>query len=88
MKGDKCMEFLLVLIYFPLISFIFGVISKFFVKNDNLICGFVFIVWFSLTFILLNFSFLMWVFIYTLLTYFGTCISVSIQTFIISKLKK
>lgn len=68
------MEFVLILLIFPFIAFIFGVVGSLFIKNTFIVGAITFIICFIATFTVLNSSFLIWVFVYTILTVIGSLI--------------
>lgn len=73
------MEFLMILLVFPISSFLFGIIGQIILKNAYLVAGTTFIIWLILTFILFNESFLIWVFIYTILSVIGSLLAVFLK---------
>jgi hypothetical protein len=64
-------EILMVLIVFPLLSFLFGIIGQILVKKVYIVVGITFLGWLVATFTIFNETFLIWVFIYSLLSLFG-----------------
>lgn len=73
----------MVLLVFPLLSFLFGIIGQIFIKNIYVIVGITFLGWLIATFTIFNESFLIWVFVYSILALIGSVIVRLIQ-----KLKK
>lgn len=69
------MEFIMALIIFPLVSFSFGVIGQIFIKKVHVVVGITFLGWLIATFTIFNESFLIWVFIYSVLSLIGAVIT-------------
>lgn len=65
------MEFLMALFIFPLLSFLFGIIGQILIKKVYIVVGITFLGWIIATFIIFNESFLIWVFIYSILSLIG-----------------
>lgn len=65
------MEFLMVLLIFPLLSFIFGIIGEVVINKIYIVVGITFIGWLIATFTIFNESFIIWVFIYSILSLIG-----------------
>ena len=66
------MEFLMALFVFPLLSFLFGIIGQILIKKTYIVVGITFLVWLIATFTIFNESFLIWVFIYSVLSLIGS----------------
>lgn len=66
------MEFLMALFVFPLLSFIFGIIGQILIKKIYIVVGITFLGWLVATFTIFNESFLIWVFIYSILSLIGS----------------
>lgn len=66
------MEFLMVLFVFPLLSFLFGIIGQILIKKVYIVGGITFLGWLIATFTIFNDSFLIWVFIYSMLSLIGS----------------
>jgi len=73
------MEFGLILIVFPILSLLFGIIGQIFVKKGYIIIGITFIGWLIATFVFFNKTFLIWVFIYSILTAIGSGVTYFIK---------
>lgn len=73
------MEFLMALLVFPLLSFLFGIFGQVLIKRIYIVVGITFLVWIIATFTLFNESFLIWVFIYTILSLVGALVIYLIQ---------
>ena len=65
------MEFVMVLLLFPLGSFLFGIIGQLLIKNIYLVVGITFLGWLLATYTIFNESFLIWVFVYSILSLIG-----------------
>lgn len=65
------MEFLMALFVFPLLSFLFGVIGQMLIKKVYIVVGITFIGWLIATYTIFNESFLIWAFIYSILSLVG-----------------
>jgi hypothetical protein len=65
------MEFLMALFVFPLASYLLGVTGQMLIKKIYIVVGIIFIGWFIATFTIFNESFLVWVFIYSALSFLG-----------------
>jgi hypothetical protein len=65
------MEFLMVLVVFPLLSLLFGVIGQLLIKKIYIVAGITFLGWFIATFTVFNESFLIWAFVYPILSFIG-----------------
>ena len=65
------MEFIMAILIFPLISFLFGIIGQILIRNVYIVVGLTFLIWLIATFTVFNESFLIWVFIYSILSMFG-----------------
>ena len=65
------MEFLMVLVVFPLLSLMFGVIGQLLIRKIYMVVGVAFLGWLIATFTLFNESFLIWVFVYSILSFIG-----------------
>lgn len=65
------MEFTLILFIFPLLSFIFGIVGQVLTNKTIIVVGIAFVGWLIATFTIFNSTFLIWVFIYSLLTLVG-----------------
>ncbi len=74
------MEFLMVLLVFPLLSFLFGIIGQILLKKIYVVVGITFLGWLIATFTIFNESFLIWVFVYSILALIGSVIVRLIQT--------
>lgn len=74
------MDFLLVLLLFPLLSFLIGIIGQVIFKKASLVVSFIFLLWLILTFTVFNSSFLIWIFVYTILAFLGTLIECKSKT--------
>ena len=66
------MEFLMVLFIFPLLSFLFGIVGQILIKKIYLVVGITFLGWLIATFTIFNESFLIWVFVYSILSLIGS----------------
>jgi hypothetical protein len=66
------MEFSLVLLIFPIASFLFGVIGQLLIKRMLIVVGLTFLCWLIATFTIFNETFLIWVFVYTALAFLGS----------------
>jgi Protein of unknown function (DUF2651) len=66
------MEFLMTLIIFPIISFLFGVIGQILIKKTYIVVGIMFLGWLIATFTIFNGTFLIWVFVYSALSFLGS----------------
>lgn len=75
------MEFFMALFIFPLLSFLFGIIGQILIKKIYIVVGITFLGWFIATFTIFNESFLIWVFIYSLLALLGALIAGAIQKY-------
>jgi hypothetical protein len=73
------MEFLMALFIFPLLSFLFGIIGQILIKKIYIVVGITFLGWLIATFIIFNESFLIWVFVYSILSLIGSAIVYFIQ---------
>ncbi len=73
------MEFLMVLLIFPLLSFLFGVIGQMLIKKVYIVVAITFIGWLIATYTIFNEIFLIWVFIYSILSLVGAGIICFIQ---------
>jgi len=69
------MEFLIALFVFPLSSLLFGVIGQILIKKVYIVVGITFLVWLIATFTIFNESFLIWAFIYSILSLIGSGIT-------------
>ena len=67
------------LLVFPLLSFLFGIVGQLLIKRIYIVVGVTFLVWIIATFTLFNESFLIWAFIYTVLSLVGALIIFLIQ---------
>jgi hypothetical protein len=67
--------FEMVLIIFPLITFVVSIIAQLLLKKKLWILGFVFILYLIATYTVFNSSFLMWCFVYTGISFIGTLIA-------------
>ncbi len=65
------MEFLMTLFVFPILSFLAGVIGQILIKRIYVVVGIVFLCWLMATFTIFNGSFLMWVFVYSAISFLG-----------------
>jgi hypothetical protein len=65
------MEFLMILLIFPIISFLFGVIGQILIKRIYIVVGIIFLCWLIATFTIFNDTFLVWVFVYSALSFLG-----------------
>lgn len=65
------MEFTLILFIFPLLSFIFGIVGQVLTNKTIIVVSIAFVGWLIATFTIFNSTFLIWVFIYSLLTLVG-----------------
>lgn len=74
------MEFFMALFIFPLLSFLFGILGQILIKRTYMVVGITFLVWFIATFTIFNESFLIWVFIYSILALLGSLIGRSIKS--------
>ncbi len=74
------MEFFMALFIFPLLSFLFGILGQILIKRTYMVGGITFLVWFIATFTIFNESFLIWVFIYSILALLGSLIGRSIKS--------
>lgn len=68
------MEFLMALFIFPLASFLFGITGQILIKKIYIVVGITFLGWLIATYTIFNESFLIWVFIYSLLSLIGSAI--------------
>ncbi|WP_372998615.1 DUF2651 family protein [Lutispora sp.] len=68
------MEFLMALLIFPVLSFIFGIIGQILIKRVYIVVGITLLCWLIATFTIFNDSFLIWVFIYSILSMIGALI--------------
>jgi hypothetical protein len=66
------MEFLMVLLIFPIMSFLFGVIGQILIKRMYIVVGIIFLCWLIATFTIFNDTFLIWVFVYSALSFLGS----------------
>ena len=66
------MEFLMVLFIFPVLSFVFGAVGQMVANKIYIVVGITFAGWLIATFTVFNESFLMWVFVYSVLSLFGS----------------
>jgi hypothetical protein len=66
------MEFLMILFVFPLLSLLFGIIGQILIKKIYIVVGITFLGWLIATFAIFNDSFLIWVFIYSILSLIGS----------------
>lgn len=73
------MEFLIALFIFPLLSFLFGMIGQLLIKKVYIVVGITFVGWLIATFAVFNESFLIWVFVYSVLSLIGSGIVCFIQ---------
>jgi len=73
------LEFLMVLIIFPLLSFFFGMLGQIIIKKILIVVGINFLFWLIAAFTIFNESFLIWVFIYSILTFLGAGIVYTIR---------
>lgn len=64
----------MVLLLFPLGSFLFGIIGQLLIKNIYLVVGITFLGWLLATYTIFNESFLIWVFVYSVLSLIGAAI--------------
>jgi hypothetical protein len=62
----------LVLIYFPILSLVFGIAGQLVIKKVYIVVGITFLGWLIATFTVFNYTFLIWVFIYSALTLLGS----------------
>ncbi len=65
------MEILSALLIFPLISFVFGIIGQLLIKRIYIVVGIAFVAWLTATYTIFNESFLIWVFVYSILSLIG-----------------
>lgn len=65
------MEFLMILLVFPLLSFFFGIIGQMIIRRIYLVVGIVILAWFIVALTLFNETFFEWVFLYSLLSLLG-----------------
>ena len=75
------MEFLMALFIFPLLSFLFGIISQVLIKKMYIVVGITLLGWLIATFTIFNESFLIWVFVYSILALIGSVLVRSTQKF-------
>lgn len=66
------MEFLMVMLIFPVLSFIFGIIGQILIRKIYIPVCISFLGWLMATFLVFNETFLIWVFIYSVLTLLGS----------------
>lgn len=66
------MEFLMILLVFPAVSFIFGIVGQILIKKMYIVIGINALIWLIATFTLFNETFLIWVFIYSALCGLGS----------------
>jgi hypothetical protein len=66
------MEFIMALLVFPLLSFLFGVIGQMLIKKAYIVVGITFLIWLITTLTIFNESFLIWVFVYSILSLIGS----------------
>ena len=66
------MEFLMVLFIFPLVSFLVGIFGQILIKKIYIVVGITFLGWLIAAFTVFNYSFLIWVFIYSALSLLGS----------------
>jgi hypothetical protein len=64
--------FVLVVIILPLLTFIVSLIGQLIMKRKAIILSVVFIIYLIATFTLFNSTFLIWCFVYTFISLFGT----------------
>lgn len=62
------------LLILPLLSFLFGIIGQILIKRIYIVVGITFLVWLIATFTIFNESFLLWVFVYSILSLTGALI--------------
>ncbi|NLV81927.1 MAG: DUF2651 family protein [Synergistaceae bacterium] len=65
------MEFAMVLYIFPLASFLFGIIGQLLINKIYIVVGITFLGWLIATYTIFNDSFLIWVFVYSILSFIG-----------------
>lgn len=65
------MEFLMALVVFPLLSLLFGIIGQIFINRIYIVVGITFLGWLIATFTIFNESFLIWAFVYSILSLIG-----------------
>jgi hypothetical protein len=65
------MEFLMVFLIFPILSFLFGGIGQILIKRIYLVVGITFLGWLIAAFTIFNDTFLIWVFVYSALSFLG-----------------
>ncbi len=73
------MELLMALFVFPLLSLLFGIVGQILIKKIYIVVGITFLGWLIATFTIFNESFLIWVFVYSILALIGSAIVRSIQ---------
>lgn len=69
------MEFLMALLIFPFLSFLFGIVGQLIIKKIPIVVGITFVFWLVATFTVFNNSFLIWVFVYSLLALLGAIVA-------------
>jgi hypothetical protein len=65
------MEFFMIFIIFPILSFLLGVIGQILIKRIYIVVGIIFLGWLIATFTLFNSTFLIWVFVYSAVSFLG-----------------
>ncbi len=61
-----------ILLLFPIVSFLFGVIGQLLIKRIYIVVGIIFLGWLIATFTIFNETFLIWVFVYTAFSFLGS----------------
>lgn len=64
----------MVLFIFPLLSFLFGIIGQILIKKIYIVVVITFFAWLIATFTIFNETFLIWAFIYSILSLIGSSI--------------
>lgn len=70
-REDYRMEFLMILLVFPILSLLFGMIGQLFIRRVYLVVGIVILSWLIVALTLFNETFFEWVFLYSLLSLLG-----------------
>jgi hypothetical protein len=66
------MEFLMIFLIFPMLSFLLGVIGQLLVKRVYIVVGVIFLCWLIAAFMIFNSTFLIWVFVYSAIAFLGS----------------
>ena len=73
------MEFFSIFVIFPILSFLVGVIGQILIKKMYIVVGIVFLGWLLATFTIFNDTFLIWVFVYSIIAFLGAGIVVFLK---------